>query len=159
MYRRCKNKHLPPNGQILLSVFCIRRQHDNVACVVRRCRPYYIYDNADNQDNHPSCFRHLGCRKKIAHSANNVSLAAKNVNSLCPSNRSSKAARGTETQCRRHCLGDRFSCKRYRKSCNAYRHAPIATPPRRPKRRFPTKTRRFFRGFNQSRPTTTVRAK
>ena len=84
----------------------------------------------------------------IAHVINNVNFPAKNVNGLCPENRSETACRRAETAWVGHTLGDRFSCKRYRKSCNAYCDRPIACARPRRRGRFSGEIRRIFREFN-----------
>lgn len=68
------------------------------------------------------CFRHLHINHLlflIAHPAHNVNFAAQNVKRRRAANRSETAGRWTKTQRVRHGLGERKSCKRYRKSCNA----------------------------------------
>ena len=84
----------------------------------------------------------------FAHCAQNVSFVADNVNGRGGANRSATARRRGENAFRHHCLGDRFSCKRYRKSCNAYCDRPIACARPRRRGRFSGKIRRIFREFN-----------
>ena len=85
----------------------------------------------------------------IAHVINNVNFPAKNVNGLCPENRSETACRRAETALVGHTLGDRFSCKRYRKSCNAYSDRPMAYPLVGRRGRFAGLWGRIFNRFNQ----------
>ena len=84
----------------------------------------------------------------FAHCAQNVSFVADNVNGRGGANRSATARRRGENAFRHHCLGDRFFCKRYRKSCNAYCDRPIACARPRRRGRFSGKIRRIFREFN-----------
>ena len=87
-------------------------------------------------------------RSIFAHCAQNVSFVADNVNGRGGANRSATARRRGENAFRHHCLGDRFFCKRYRKSCNAYCDRPIACARPRRRGRFSGRIRRIFREFN-----------
>ena len=66
--------------------------------------------------------------KKIAHTAKNVNFAAQNVNARRRAKRSEKAWRRAKMAQWRPGLGDRFYCKRYRKSYNAYSDCQNAYP-------------------------------
>ena len=84
----------------------------------------------------------------IAHASQNVNFAAQNVKRRRAANRSETAGRGTKTQRVRHGLGERKSCKRYKKSCNAYRWNHNAWSAAEQRGRFSGIFERFFREIN-----------
>ena len=85
----------------------------------------------------------------IAHMLKNVSFFLHNVKRPDRGNRRRNAVATGENTMRRHSLGDRFSCKRYRNFCKRYCEGPTAASATGRRGRFSASERRIFRGFNE----------
>ena len=85
----------------------------------------------------------------IAHMLKNVSFFLHNVKRPDRRNRRRNAVATGENTMRRHSLGDRFSCKRYRNFCKRYCEGPTAASATGRRGRFSASERRIFRGFNE----------
>ena len=78
-----------------------------------------------------------------------MNFAAQNVNARRRAKRSEKARRRAKMAQWRPGLGERNSCKRYRKSCNAYSDRQNAHPSAGRRGPFSSRKHRIFTGFNQ----------